>query len=312
MPWKDNYTTSDEVGIRDHEIRWPDGQQMALGLTVNLNPAASGQGITKKDLAYPTWHFGMHEGLDAFLSLFARLNIRATFAVPALVAEAFEPRIRQIAEAGHEIAAQGLMGEDPAGLQPGQEAAHIDQATEILTRISGAAPKGWFALSRPDDAFATGTVTDDTIRLLRAADYSYYGNGLADDAPYWWVTDVACAESLLALPYYYHFDDTFFLMFPREGTGLERPEALLRNWRTEFAAQYRRGRFFNLCVSPTRSGWAHRLDNLASFLTEAMEHPGVWAATGTEIAAHWQQQYPSESQLKLEPSIWRDYADSLS
>lgn len=312
MPWKDNYTTSDEVGIRDHEIRWPGGQQLALGLTVNLNPAASGKGITKKDLAYPTWHFGMHEGLDAFLSLFDRLGIRATFAVPALVAEAFETRIRQIAAAGHEIAAHGLTGEDPTMLQPGQEAVHIDQATEILARITGTTPKGWFALSRPDDAFATGTVTDDTVRLLRAAGYGYYGNGLADDAPYWWVTDVSRAESLLALPYYYHLDDTFFLMFPREGTGLERPDALLRNWRAEFGAQYRRGRFFSLCVSPARSGWAHRLDNLASFLTQTMEHPGVWAATGTEIADYWQQQYPSESQLKLEPSIWRDYADSLS
>ncbi|SMO97735.1 polysaccharide deacetylase family protein [Paracoccus laeviglucosivorans] len=310
MPWKDNYTTSDETGIRDGDVRWPDGQQMALGLTVNLNPAASGKGITAKDLAYPTWHFGMHEGMDAFLALFARLGIRATFAVPALVADAFAPRMRQIIDAGHEIAAQGLIGEDPT-LYP-DEAARIAAATETLTRVTGTAPQGWFALSRPDDAFATGTISDDTIRLLRDAGYAYYGNGLADDAPYWWVTDVARAESLLALPYYYHFDDTFFLMFPREGTGLERPDALLRNWRAQFRAQYRRGRYFNLCVSPARSGWAHRLDNLAMFLTKAMTHPGVWAATGSQIAAHWQGAYPASSQLQLEPSIWRDYADSLS
>ena len=32
--------------------------------------------------------------------------------------------------------------------------------------------------------------------------------------------------------------DQFFLMFPRKGTGLEHPDALLRNWRGEFAAQY--------------------------------------------------------------------------
>ncbi|MBW4984584.1 polysaccharide deacetylase family protein [Mameliella sp. CS4] len=312
MPWKDNYTTSDEIGIRDGDVIWPDGQQMALGLTVNLNPAATAKGIAAKDLAYPTWHFALNEGLDAFLALFAELGLRATFATPALVAEAYPDVIARILDQGHEIAAQGLLGEDPAALAPGQEAAHMERATEVLTRVTGTAPKGWFALSRPDDRAATGCATDETVALLKAQGYAYIGNGLADDAPYYWVTDAAKAEALLALPYYYHFDDTFFLMFPREGTGLERPGALLRNWRAEFRAQYRRGRYFNLCVSPARSGWGHRFENLASFLREALAHPGVWAVTGAEIAEHWTAHYPSSTHLKLAPSIWRDYADSLS
>ena len=71
MPWKDNYTTSDEIGMRDGTIVWPEGQQMALGLTVNLNPAGKASGISAKDLAYPTWHFGLTRGLDNFLALLA-------------------------------------------------------------------------------------------------------------------------------------------------------------------------------------------------------------------------------------------------
>ncbi|ANB33917.1 peptidoglycan/xylan/chitin deacetylase (PgdA/CDA1 family) [Rhodovulum sulfidophilum] len=312
MPWKDNYTTSDEIGMRDGSIVWPDGQQMALGLTVNLNPAAKGTGISAKDLAYPTWHFGLTEGLDAFLALFAETGVRATFATPAVVVEAYPDIIERILKAGHEVAAQGLYGEDPASLAPGHEAEHMARATEVLTRATGAAPKGWYALSHPDDRAATGCVTDDTVGLLKAKGYDYIGNGLADDAPYYWVSNAEKAEALLALPYYYHFDDTFFLMFPREGTGLERPQALLNNWRAEFRAQYRRGRYFNLCVSPARSGWGHRFDNLATLLRDAMAHPGVWAATGAEIAAHWHAGYPASEALKLAPSIWQDYADSLS
>lgn len=312
MPWKEFYTTSDEIGLRDSAMRWPEGQQMALGLTVNLNPAGAGKGITAKDLAYPTWHYGLHEGLDRFLALFADLEIQATFATPAVIAESYPDVIDRILTAGHEIAAQGLYGEDPGLLDAGVEAAHMDRATEVLTRVTGSAPQGWFALSRPDDRAATGCATDDTIALLKARGYAYFGNGLADDAPYYWVSNAETRESLLALPYYYHFDDTFFLMFPREGTGLERPQALLNNWRAEFRAQYRRGRYFNLCVSPARSGWGHRFDNLATALREAMAHPGVWAATGSQIAAHWQSAHPAETVLKLAPSIWRDYADSLS
>lgn len=312
MPWKDGYTSSDEIGIRDGTIVWPAGRQMALGLTVNLNPAATAKGVTEKDLAYPTWHFGLHEGLDAFLGLFRRLGIRATFAVPAVVIEGCAARMETILAAGHEIALQGLLGEDPTTLAPGEEGERIDRAGEIATRVLGRRPAGWYALSRPDDRFATGMVSDDTVGLLRDAGYRYIGNGLADDAPYWWVSDPARAECLLALPYYYHFDDMFFLMFPREGTGLERPAALRRNWQAEFRAQYRRGRYLNLCVSPTRSGWGHRFDSLAGFLAEVMAHPGVWAAAGGEIADHWHARYPAAEHLKLAPSIWTDYPDSLS
>lgn len=312
MPWKDNYTTSDEIALRDDEIDWPDGRQMALGLTVNLNPASSGEGVTEKDLAYPTWHFGMTEGLDAFLDLFARLGIQATFAVPAIVAQAYSDRITALLADGHEIAAQGLFGEDSLTLPPELEAPHMDRATGILASVTGQEPQGWFALSRPNDRMATGSATDHTIGLLKARGYRYFGNGLADDAPYWWVSDFDASGALLTLPYYYHFDDTFFLMFPHEGTGLERPEALLRGWRAELRAQYRRGRYFNICVSPARSGWGHRFENLATFLTEAMALPGVWAATGAQIADYWDQSYPAEKTLKLAPTIWRDHEDSLS
>lgn len=312
MPWKDHYTTSDEIGIRDADIQWPNGVQMPLGVTVNLNPAATAKGITAKDLAYPTWHFALNEGLDQFLTLFADLGIRATFATPALVADAYPDVMDRVLGAGHEIAAQGLIGEDPAIHTDGGEGAAIELATEILSAATGARPKGWYALSHPDDRAATGCATDATIGLLRDQGYAYFGNGLAEDAPYYWVSDAGRSEGLLTLPYYYHFDDTFFLMFPREGTGLERPAALLRSWRAEVAAQYRRGRYMNLCVSPARSGWGHRFENLATMLRDTMALPGVWAATGAEIADHWAKAHPIEQTLRLTPSIWQDYPDSLS
>ena len=59
--------------------------------------------------------------------------------------------------------------------------------------------------------------------------YVYLGNGLADDIPHYWISDFASRRALLTLPYYYHFDDQFFLMFPRKGTGLEHPDAQPRS-----------------------------------------------------------------------------------
>ena len=87
------------------------------------------------------------------------------------------------------------------------------------------------AAGRP---FAGGTISPTRSICCIEAGYLYLGNGLADDIPHYWVSDFASRRALLTLPYYYHFDDQFFLMFPRKGTGLEHPDALLRNWRGEF------------------------------------------------------------------------------
>jgi len=312
MPWKDNYTSSDETTVFDDRISWPAGARIGFNLVVNLNPASGGRGIDAKDLGSPQFHFGMHEGLDAFLKLFDALGLAATFTVPALVAEAYAGTIRSIAAAGHEIAAQGLLGEDPSDLSVEEEAWRMRRTAETIEKTIGRRPDGWYGLPRPDDRFATGSLRRETIDLAIEQGFLYVGNGLADDLPYYWVTDPAGPRSLLTLPYYYHLDDTYFLMFPHEGTGLERPAPLLRNWRAEFAAQYRRGRYFPMTVSPARSGWGHRFTMLETFLREVTTMPDVFAASSREIAAHWAAHFPAVSTLKLQTSIWRDHADSLS
>jgi hypothetical protein len=120
--------------------------------------------------------------------------------------------------------------------------------------------------------------------LLIEAGYAYMGNGLADDVPHYWVTDFATRRAILTLPYYYHFDDQFFLMFPRKGTGLEHPDALFRNWKAEFDAQYKRGRYFHMTLHPQHIGWCNRLQLLDDFLAYLRGFPGLWNPTGAECA----------------------------
>jgi len=114
------------------------------------------------------------------------------------------------------------------------------------------------------------------------------------------------------MPYYYHFDDQFFMLFPRRGSGLENPDMLFRNWTAEFTAQYKRGRFFNMTLHPGNSGWCNRLYLLDQFLDFVRSQPGVWNASSRDCANYWIAKYPPETHLKLEPSIWQDYPGSLS
>ena len=57
MPWKQGYTISDEVGLRDAEVRWPDGQRCCVTVVVDLSVARGPEGIRTEDLAHPDAYF---------------------------------------------------------------------------------------------------------------------------------------------------------------------------------------------------------------------------------------------------------------
>jgi peptidoglycan-N-acetylglucosamine deacetylase len=312
MPWKERYTISDEESLADDDIRWPDGARCCFSITVDLSVAAGPEGIRAADLATPQAYFGANQGLSALLTVLKRHDLRATFAVPAVIAHIYPYQMLDLIGAGHEIAAHGFKHEDVSALGREDEGERVARTTKILAAITGRRPSGWFSLPRQGDPFAGGTISPNTMSLLIEAGYAYMGNGLADDIPHYWVTDFARRQAILTLPYYYHFDDQFFLLFPRRGTGLEHPDVLFRNWQAEFDAQYRRGRHFNMTLHPQHIGWCNRLQVLEDFLTHLRGFPGLWNPTGEECARYWLETYPASSHLRLESSIWQDYPGSLS
>jgi peptidoglycan/xylan/chitin deacetylase (PgdA/CDA1 family) len=312
MPWKDGYTISDERSLDDKDIRWPDGKRCAVHIVVDLSVAGGPEGISTRNLRSDTALFAAGEGLDLVLAILAGHGLKATFAVPAVMAAIAPARIKEVVDRGHEVAANGLRHEDATKLAREDEKARMELATAILTEAAGTRPSGWFSLPRQSDPFAGGTISPNTMDLLIEAGFAYMGNSLADDIPHYWVTDFATRRAILALPYYYHFDDQFFCMFPRAGTGLENSDMLVRNWRAELDAQYKRGRFFTMVLHPQHIGWCNRMGLLEEFLAYMTRLPDLWNPTGAECAGYWARTYPAATHLRLEPSIWKDYPGSLS
>ena len=311
MPWKQNYTATDEISLSDDEVRWPDGHRCCLAVNVDLSLARGPDGLRERDLRGPRAMFGLHEGLEQLLATLARFNIKATFTVPAAMARLLGGTLRELMGEGHEIAAHGFKHEDVSSLDRADEKARMDLSTEILSEAIGQ-PQGWYSLPRQGDPFAVGTISPNTMDLLIEAGYRYMGNGLSDDIPHYWVTDFEQRRAILTLPYFYHFDDQFFLLFPDKGTGLEHADTLFANWRAEFDAQYKRGRYFNMTLHPHAIGWCNRLKLLEDFLGYMRGYPGIWNPTGGQCASYWLQTYPAKTHLRLEDSIWRDYPGSLS
>lgn len=309
MPWKDGYTISDERSLTDDAVRWPDGFRCCFSITVDLSVAFGPEGVTEADLAGPKAQFGLREGFDRIKDALDRFGLKATFATPAVMARVQAHALRVLTQEGHEIAAEGFRHEDVSDLARADEMERIELTTSVLGDITGRRPAGWFSLPRQGDKFAGGTISPRTMDLLIDAGYAYFGNGLADDIPHHGVTDPASWRSILTMPYYYHYDDQWFLLFPSKGTGLEHADSLFRNWRAEFDAQYRRGRHFHMTLHPYASGFGHRVRLLETFMQYVSGHPGVWNTTASAVIAHWRQVDPTP---RLEPSIWRDNPGSLS
>jgi peptidoglycan/xylan/chitin deacetylase (PgdA/CDA1 family) len=312
MPWKQGYTISDETSLADKDLRWPGGKRCAVHIVVDLSVAGGPKGIGAKDLTSAPGQLGANQGLDLLLAALERHGLKATFAVPAVIAEIYPARIGSLVARGHEVAAHGFRHEDVTALGRNDEKARIDLTIEILARVAGRKPAGWFSLPRQTDPFAGGTISPNTMDLLIDAGFAYMGNSLADDIPHYWVTDFASRRAILTLPYYYHFDDQFFSMFPAHGSGLENSDMLFRNWRAELDAQYRRGRFFSMTLHPHHIGWCNRMAGLEDFLAHMTSLPDLWNPTGAECAAYWSAAYPAATTLRLERSIWQDYPGSLS
>ena len=94
MPWKEGYTISDEVGQRD--VQWPEGRQCAVTIVVDCSVVAGAEGISGEDIAKHEAQFGAGPGLQRVLGLLDTYQYKATFAVPAVIAEAFPDSAREI------------------------------------------------------------------------------------------------------------------------------------------------------------------------------------------------------------------------
>jgi len=314
MPWKDGYTITDERGMGDGDVKWPDNHQCAAGITVDYSVQSGSDGIGPEDVVTHQAEFGARVGIWRLFDLFEKYSLRGTFAVPAIMAEAYPESVREIIKRGHEVAAHGYRHEDVSGLDMEEEKRRLELTTQILEDLCGKRPLGWYSLARQQDRYPGGQLSPNTVDLLIDAGYEYLGNGMADDIPHYWVTDFQTRRNILTLPYYYHFDDQFFLMFPAPGmgSGLENPMTLLQNWKYEFDATYRRGRYFAMVVHPYLIGWGNRLEMLENILLHIKGFPYVWNPTGNECVRYWKEKYPASCSLKLERSIWRDYPGSQS
>jgi peptidoglycan/xylan/chitin deacetylase (PgdA/CDA1 family) len=171
------------------DFRWPKGKRIAVFFRMAFEawsddhwPGISPMGNPLKpgfpDLNARGWaEYAYRRGVFRVLDAFAHHRITATIMCNGLLAERYPAIVRQIADAGHEVAAHSYtMDMMPIYLSEEEERLNIHRNTDLIKKATGKRPVGW---GNP-----RGTPSPHTARLLAEAGYEWHGDTLNDDLPY--------------------------------------------------------------------------------------------------------------------------------
>ncbi len=286
---------------RPPDARWPGGARVALQFVLNVEegaersvlngdagsesylheipgrPAREGE---RDPSAESMYQYGSRAGVWRILELFRARGLPLTaFAVGRALE--LNPEIgRALAASGHEVAGHGYRWIDYRDVPEGEERRHIRLTVEVIQRICGERPVGWY----------TGRVGPNTRRLVREeGGFLYSSDAYDDDLPY----RLPGSPPHLVIPYTLVNNDARYL-WP---TGFASGEDFLQLLKNALAQLWQEGeerpKMMSVGLHGRISGHPARAMALARFLDHVQEREGVWVCRRAEIARHWMAQHPA-------------------
>lgn len=267
-------------------VTWPHGHRAAASFTFDVDAesavlsASPGSETRAGIMSHQS--YGPLVGVPRILSILQRHAVTATFFVPGFTAERYPRVIRDIVEAGHEVAHHGYLHEPLAGVDAETEAGYLDRGLETLERVAGVRPVGYRApMWEP---------TWSTPRLLAERGFLYDSSLMDADVPYELaVSGVRGVGSVVEIPIQWALDDweQYCFLPGVSGEGLiESPTKAEEIWTLELDALRDVGGCFVLTNHPFLTGRPSRAAVLDRLISRAVEHGDVWVSNMGQIADH--------------------------
>ncbi|MEZ5925256.1 MAG: allantoinase PuuE [Hyphomicrobiaceae bacterium] len=226
------------------------------------------------------YEYGSRAGVWRILDLFRAHGLPLTAFAVAMAAERTPQIIERALADGHEIASHGLRWINYHGVPEAVERQHMAEAMEILTRLCGSRPLGWY----------TGRTSENTRRLV--AEYGgflYDADDYSDDLPFWSRVE----PGQLIIPYTLDANDMRFATPQGFNTG----EQFFAYLRDSFDALYEEGaerpKMMSVGMHARLLGRPGRFLALKRFIEHITRHDRVWIARRVDIARHWRQHHLS-------------------
>jgi peptidoglycan/xylan/chitin deacetylase (PgdA/CDA1 family) len=262
---------------------WPDGRRAAAAFTFDVDaescvlahdPSSSSRMSLMSHQAY-----GPRVGVPRLLRMLERCDVKATFFVPGFTADTYPDMVRNIADAGHEIAHHGYLHEPMQGISPATEAEYTDRGLEALDRL-GVRPVGYRA--------PWWEMNWHTPDLLIERGFQYDSSLLNGDVPYR-LAGTDRPGDLVEVPVDWTLDDWEQYAFYPGWTGsgvIESPRKVHEMWLLEAEAHHAEGGCFVLTNHPFISGRPSKAAALERLIEDVKTLDGMWVTTLAEIAAH--------------------------
>lgn len=265
-----------EEGGETSVLHGDDRSETVLAEVAGLAPVIGGRDPNAESI----YDYGSRAGYWRLLRVLQARGLPATVYAVTMALERNPAAADAAIAAGFEVMAHGHRWIDYADMPEVEERADIATAIEVIERLTGARPLGWY----------TGRPSVNTRRLVvEEGGFLYDGDSYADDLPYW---DHSFGRPHLVIPHQFDTNDSKLVHtngFPNGAAW----EAYLRD---SFDMLYAEGadapRMMTVSLHPRIAGRPGRAAGFARFLDHVMSKSHVWVATREEIARHWIARHP--------------------
>jgi putative urate catabolism protein len=229
------------------------------------------------------YEYGARAGVWRVLDLFKSRGVPLTVFAVAMAAERHPAVIERCLADGHEIASHGYRWINYHGMPVETEREHMAKAMEILTRMCGARPLGWY----------TGRTSENTRKLV--AEYGgflYDADDYSDDLPFW---SRLVDRPHLIVPYTLDANDMRFAALQGFNSGDQFYAYLKDAFDTLYEEGAKSPKMMSIGLHCRLVGRPGRFASLKRFLDYVLKHDKAWVCRRIDIARHWHQRHPYQS-----------------
>ena len=279
---------------------WPGGARIAVQFVLNYEEGAencvlhgdrasetflseiiNAQAFEMRHLSMESiYEYGSRVGAWRLLREFERRQMPLTVFGVSMALERHPELVAAMVEAGHEIACHGWRWISYQNVDEATERAHMKHAVEVIRRMTGSAPVGWY----------TGRDSPNTRRLVvEHGGFLYDADSYADELPYWLPVS---GHQHLVVPYTLDANDMRF----GSAQGFNAGDQFFNYLRDSFDVLYAEGedrpRMLSIGLHCRLVGRPGRFRALQRFLDHVEAHDRVWVCRRADIARHWHDRHP--------------------
>lgn len=226
------------------------------------------------------YEYGSRAGVWRLLKLFDKYDIPLTIFAVAMAVERNPAVAKAMVEAGHEICSHGYRWIDYQYMDEAQEREHLERAIEIITRVTGQPPQGWY----------TGRNGPNTRNLvMQKGSFLYDSDAYDDDLPYWVDNN---GKGHLVIPYTLDTNDMRFATPQGFNSGEQFYQYLKDSFDTLYAEGVDAPKMLSIGLHCRLIGRPARIAALERFIAYAKSHQQVWFTRRVDIAKHWHTNHP--------------------